>query len=497
MNESPENIFLTEDDIEKTSTSLVIADNKIVVNGIDGGFYDDFSSGDLSRYISSNAVIEGGNVRFTDSTSNIVYNNYIVSDIIPITGTQYYGIQAGVYEVKARRIAIDTVNNNYLYFTTDLMTPVRYNNSSGFYMYYTKDVVYIYAFGGSTTASFQYTTAQIPIGAEITFRIVDESPLGSSLQNATRMYFKINNEEWINTGIGGINRGYVGFGLLYAYSSVNSFEFLNFAIYGYPEKITLTLNKTSSLVADLPAKLKTLDSISLTTEDSKQGSIALSLQKKDARLAEWSDLDDKIAEFSTVADVKNGGSFIAPVQEPAPEREFIIKLEYSNGGVSGYNTINLPLQISWTSDIEAPLSPSASEVNQFGEAGAVLKAADALLEDVYGAQIEVDINNNGYLPLSERSILETDNNHLILRSTTGEKQRAGEHNSLVYALTGLNIDDTIRIRSRFVDEVGNASAFKNSGLITIKGTLYAQVPVKNFKTSWKTATKWGAKWTTS
>jgi hypothetical protein len=468
---SPYGIPLSNDIFTFSDERVSVVDGKIVVDGVDGGFEDEFNSLDSGTWDSLNTSISNGALVF-DNAGGDGYNAHYVQSV----QSNFSGLTI--------EIDIKVTGNGELFSVSNTA------NGEPVYGFYWADFTKTLD-GYLSTWQGEHIFSDLSAGDTFTIgikRFIDDAAF-----DKIELYYKLS-DGIKNVIAAGRRPGYTDKIRINNYYATATPNILEFRAYGYPTTATATLNTDEALKADPSTKLKNITSFTIGTTGSETNPIALSTQKKDSRLEEWSNFDDDIGESDTISsDIKAGGTFTAPSeQNPAPDREILPTLTFSGDGVTGFNTID-SIDVAWEADVAAPTAPTATEISQDGEGGVILAIDGLMPADAYGAEIEVNINGVGYLPISKRGQLETGQGYLIFRGNTGEEQKADELNSMYWPITGLTIGDTVQIRARYLDAVGNRSAFTESSNVTISGTTYVKIPVENYRVKWS-SDSYNARW---
>ena len=492
------------------SGGAVVNGAQIDIEGVDGGFKDDFSGTVLnSRYASSNAIVENGVLKFTDDSSNLTYVNNVNFDTTPITGSVSKCMKGAIYELKFKVLSKLSTSTSYMYFSLDTLTPVRFNRTSGIRLVW-KSISEFVIYGYENSGSVILSTGDINVGDTVIFRLHEISRLDSdSFSNRCKLLYKINDNDWIDTDYTVIGSGHVGFGFYAANNGVNDIEFQEFNIFGYTEKSIATVPKSDPFKPLLPANLANLGEIIPTLLGEKKPNTAVYLEgqiynddllfqlqqinpdavKDDA----WASLDGKIGEWTRLAELENGVPFLPPAMLKGLDGEFRPQIVFETDGVNQPQSF-AGFSMVWGSDVIAPDAPTIISIAQDGAGAVVLKIVDIFPADAMAAELEVNINNTGYKRVDITNNLTSTEPYMKFIGLTSNVQKAGQVNANFHTISGLQLGDTVKFKARYIDAMGNASAFIESEPITITEAQFEPIFLEGIEEFWEDDDDWQEDW---
>ena len=453
--------------------------SQISVTGIDGGFKEQFGSFDTSRWTLNDAVnLHDGKLSFNYGAGN--------GDLLRYVGFERDSVEqfrGAVIELKS--IRIDDIRAFYIRFTS--------NNTFAF----TDGLVLYVDFVDDENRLMAYMRSYMR-GPAININNLFSLKINIDTDSIITVEYKQDNEQY---------REAFKFTDKYSAEKLRAFcvnqyydnkllEIDEINFYGYPEKSIATVPKSDGFKPLLPANLASLGAITPILLGEKKPNTAVYLEGQiynddllfqlqqinpDAtKDDDWASLDGKIGEWTRIAELENGVPVLPPEMLKGLDGEFRPQIVFETDGVSQPQSF-AGFSMVWGSDVIAPDAPTIISIAQDGAGAVVLKIVDVFPADAMAAELEVNINNTGYKRVDVSNALSLDSDYMKFIGSTSNVQKAGQINANCHTISGLSLGDTVKFKARYIDEVGNASAFIESDTITISGTQYVRVPVTKLK----------------
>jgi hypothetical protein len=471
----------------------VVDGAQVDIEGVDGGFKDDFST-DLSKYLTANGVfIENGVLKFDNTYSG---TPVLLWDSSPITGSVLNCIKKSVFEIKAKIVSAPAATNHFVILAT------RYTATNVYGLRVQFD-----ANGAISCNGVSISDLGVSVGNIFSFVARETGPFGTGVGSGFYdIFVKVNGVEHKI----GSNVGYarLGFGWLYN-GNCDCLEVQEFNVYGYPQKSVATVPKSDPFKPLLPANLAILGAITPILLGEKKPNTAVYLEgqiynddllfqlqqinpdavKDDA----WSSLDGKIGEWTRIAELENGVPVLPPEMLKGLDGEFRPQIVFETDGVNQPQSF-AGFSMVWGSDVLAPDAPTIISIAQDGAGAVVLKIVDVFPDDAVAAELEVNINNQGYKRVDVSNALSLDSDYMRFIGSTANVQKAGQVNANCHTISGLSLSDTVKFKARYIDAVGNASAFIESQLITITEAQFEPIFLEDIEEFWEDNDDWQEDW---
>lgn len=239
--------------------------------------------------------------------------------------------------------------------------------------------------------------------------------------------------------------------------------------------VALGLSRTASIltanafVPTPPAKLATLTHVNLTLDTTgADGTVALYLQHYNDIVARWESYDGVVDGWTLAGPPASTTTMYSLDELPARNGERVrAKFVFTSTDGTATAPAVSGLTLSWTSDVSAPVAPTIASILGVGGANALCNLGP-VPADARHLTAEVDIDGAGFLPLSKRNAVEAGHGYLEYLGPVAADEPAGGRNTVQVLVENLTQGQTVQVRARAVDAVGNISAASDSELLTLE-----------------------------
>ncbi len=235
--------------------------------------------------------------------------------------------------------------------------------------------------------------------------------------------------------------------------------------------LSATLLPADAFQPTTPAKLATLPQATLTLDTTgAAGTVALYLQHYNDEVARWESYAGVADEWTEIGTYSNTTTIDLPTLPARAGEKVRVKLVFTSNDGTAPAPAFVSLSLSWTSDVTAPIAPTIGSILGVGGANALCNLGPVPAEARH-IIAEVNVDDAGFVPLSKRNKIESGQGYLEFLGPQDAVEQSGGRNSVQVLVENLTLGQTVQVRAKAVDAVGNVSAATDSDIITIGGSL--------------------------